>query len=276
MAQCPYCGESAGWLHKFHKPCKQQFDKAWYEIADVVYAECKREADLEPSKAMVARLVELGRLNADSRVKAIVSGWTRAVDESLEDSLFTDEEDRSLRRVVQAFGITVEQYGLYGADRRIAKTGLMRTVLDGDIPQACKEPYEGPFLLKNSEHMVWTEPNTDYYQDRTRTHFEGSSVGATVRVGKGVYLRSSSYKSVPVRRDLTSKVDTGLLGVGTENLYFGGRTKGLRIPYKKVVAFIPYSDALGVLQQAKSARRQLFLVEDGLFVYNLVINLARR
>jgi hypothetical protein len=58
------------------------------------------------------------------------------------------------------------------------------------------------------------------------------------------------------------------------NIYFSGPQKSLRLPYKKIVSFQPFSDGFGLIRDAVSAKPQIFVTGDGWFTYNVVTNLA--
>ena len=63
--------------------------------------------------------------------------------------------------------------------------------------------------------------------------------------------------------------DTGMLGLTTKHIYFAGSRKRFRVRYDRIVAFEPYSDELGIMQDAQTARPQTFRTGDGWFAYNL-------
>jgi len=54
-----------------------------------------------------------------------------------------------------------------------------------------------------------------------------------------------------------------------------GPRKSIRVPYRKIVSFEPYRDAVGIQRDAATARPQVFGVDDAWFAYNLVTNLAQ-
>lgn len=52
--------------------------------------------------------------------------------------------------------------------------------------------------------------------------------------------------------------------------------KSFRVPFKKIVSFQPFSDAVGVMRDAANAKLQTFVTGDGWFTYNLLTNLSSR
>ena len=62
--------------------------------------------------------------------------------------------------------------------------------------------------------------------------------------------------------------------VTDKNLYFAGSQKSLRIGFAKILSFERFSDGIGVMRDATTAKPQIFVTGDGWFTYNLVTNLA--
>jgi hypothetical protein len=85
---------------------------------------------------------------------------------------------------------------------------------------------------------------------------------------------SAGFKGRAIDRTERVHVDTGLVAVTTKQIYFSGAKKAFRIPYTKIVSFEPFSDGLGIMRDAASAKPQIFMTNDGWFTYNLVTNLA--
>ena len=49
-----------------------------------------------------------------------------------------------------------------------------------------------------------------------------------------------------------------MLGLTTKHIYFAGSRKRFRVRYDKIVAFEPYSDGLGIMRDAQTAKPQTF------------------
>jgi hypothetical protein len=62
--------------------------------------------------------------------------------------------------------------------------------------------------------------------------------------------------------------------VTTKHIYFSSPEKALRIAYDKIVSFLSYTDGVGVVRDAATARPQTFVTGDGWFTYNLLMNLS--
>ena len=63
--------------------------------------------------------------------------------------------------------------------------------------------------------------------------------------------------------------------VTTNHLYFVGGATSKKIPYSKIVSFEQYSNGIGLMRDAASALPQTFVLGDGWFACNLIMNLAK-
>ena len=105
--------------------------------------------------------------------------------------------------------------------------------------------------------MVWIFQGTKYYEDRTQRQYVGGSHGASVRIARGIYYRTSAFRGRAVDTTQTVLVGTGILAITTKNIYFAG-PKSFRLPHAKVVVIEPFQDGVGIHRDAASAR-----VRDG-------------
>lgn len=227
-------------------------------------------------KRQIDQLADSSLVPASKLPDALVMGWSKAVDEFLDDNLLSEEEEARLQSFSDAFGLSIEELNRRGGYARVAKSKLLRDVVAGRTLEDLRGIPGLPFNLLKTEVLVWVERDVQLLEDRTRRQYVGGSQGVSIRVMKGVYYRVGAFKASPVDTQVTVHVDTGLLGVTTKHLYFAGPKRSLRTPYNKVVSFAPYSNGIGVVRDAASAKPQSFITGDGWFIYNLVTNLAQR
>ena len=60
-------------------------------------------------------------------------------------------------------------------------------------------------------------------------------------------------------------VDTRLLGLTTQHVYFAGSHKKFRVRYDRIVSLAPYEDGFGIIWDAQAAKPQTFRIGDGWF-----------
>lgn len=110
----------------------------------------------------------------------------------------------------------------------------------------------------------------DYVQLRTRTEYVGAAAGVSFRVAKGISIRTGGFRGIPIEKGVASKYPGGVLAVTSRNLYFMAPGKSLRIPYTKIVSFTAYTDAVGIHRDGPAAKPEVFMVEDGTYLYDVI------
>ena len=155
----------------------------------------------------------------------------------------------------------------------MVKSAALRELSEGIIPE--RQNVSGhPFNLLKSEKLVWIFDGVDYIETRTRRERRGTSHGVSIRIARGLYYRPSTFRSRTHEWDEDVHADTGMLGVTTKHLYFHGAKKRFRIRLDKIVSYEPFSDGIGIMRDAMTAKPQAFVGGDGWFVYNLVTNIS--
>ena len=152
---------------------------------------------------------------------------------------------------------------------------MLRDVTHGIIPKRQRVNGAVPFNLMKSEQLVWVIQGVDYLETVVRRERRGSSQGLSIPVARGLYYRPSAFRSRPIEWEETVHADTGMLGLTTKHIYFGGSRKRFRVRYDKIFAFEPFSDGFGIMRDAQTAKPQTFRTGNGWFAYNLVTNLAQ-
>jgi hypothetical protein len=153
--------------------------------------------------------------------------------------------------------------------------GALREILEGKVPTRAKVDGNLPFNFLKTESLVWVFHDVRYIESRVSRQYVGGSRGVSVRVMKGVYYRTGTFRGRPVETTETVDLGTGLFAITTKHLYFDGSQKSFRVPYTKIVSFEPFSDGIGIQRDAASAKPQIFVTGNGWFVYNAVVNLAK-
>lgn len=276
MGDCRYCGKPAGLLRSVHKECQAKHESGKAEIISLVKAAAHDKSAISSLKTNAEKIAE-GHLIRTSEVPAIViEGYERAVAGAFEDGILTEEEDSNLDEIQKHFGFDQDDLDKNGAYTKLVKGDVLRELLNGKIPQ--KVHIEGgnlPFNLQKDEKLVWVFLDVQYYEQKTSRHYEGGSSGVSIRVVKGLYFRTSGFKAHPVDTTENVHVGTGILAVTNKHLYFAGAAKSFRIPFNKIISFVPFVDGIGIQRDATTAKPQSFITGDGWFTYNLVMNLSK-
>jgi hypothetical protein len=74
---------------------------------------------------------------------------------------------------------------------------------------------------------------------------------------------------------INAAIAEGWRGAVGTSVADGGLRKRFRVRLDRIVSFEPYSDGIGIMRDAQSAKPQMFSVGDGWFIYNPVSNIYR-
>jgi hypothetical protein len=275
MSKCELCGLDAGFLSKRHKECQAKYNAGVARITEMGRRAALEAGDLDDFQATSALIAKDSFIDEGTLRSLVIASWGKAARSALEDGILSREEEKALVAYRDHFQITQEVLDRDGSYITIVKAGIIRDILEGKIPQRAEIVGQLPFNLQKAEIVIWPFPNTAYLEQRTRTTHEGSYQGVSIRVAKGLYYRTGGFSGNPVITSQMVNVATGCLGITQKHIYFSGGSKAFRVPYTKIVAFRPYSDGIGILRDAATARLQVFITGDGWFTYNLVTNLAK-
>jgi hypothetical protein len=275
MGKCIFCSEPAGFLKKAHKECKQLHEQGRSEIVSLVSKAGLQAGGLNRLKSSIEQVARNNFIDQQSLGGLVVSGWERAVEAAFEDGVLTVQEETALSDLKQHFSLSQQALDRNGAYSKLVKGAVLRDILDGNLPERVQVNGNLPFNLQKDEKIVWLFQGVKYFEEKTRTRYVGGSQGVSIRIAKGVYYRTGSFKGEKVQTSETIHADTGLFGVTNKHVYFAGPSKRFRIAYNKIVSFEPFSDGIGVQRDALTAKPQSFATGDGWFTYNLIINLAQ-
>jgi hypothetical protein len=206
---------------------------------------------------------------------AIKRGLERAVDALLDRGLVSEEQENRLALLAGKLGFTQAELNDNPSFHRLVKNPVLRDISEGKIPKRYNLQGGTLFNLQKNEVLIWAFSGVKYCEDKIHRSYVGGSDGISVRVAKGVYYHTSAFRGHQIQTHGVEQIESGALGVTTKGLYLVGPVKSFRIPFAKIVNFVPYSDGFGIFRDAANARQQVFVTGDGWFSYNLVTNLSQ-
>jgi hypothetical protein len=275
MGKCEFCGEEAGVLRKRHRECQDKHEEGTKRIVAIAQDAITSRRDLTPVEESLLAISRACFVGPTSLRELLVQAWEKAVSEALEDNILSRDEEHALVTFAKRFSLEHKDLDGHGALTRLAKSEVLRSIVEGNVRSRADIVGFIPFNLQKGEKLIWVFQNVKYYAQKTKRTYVGASQGLSIRVMKGVYYRVGSFKGRPVDVQETVHVDTGAFGVTDRHIYFAGRTKAFRIRHDNVVSLTPYSDGIGIQRDAPTATLQSFVTGDGWFTYNLLANLSR-
>lgn len=269
MGDCRFCGHPAGMFRSQHKDCEERHTQAITSIRHQIAQAIVRGDDGQRAVEAVKPLGREGFVRGAAFTAEVIAGWEAALERFLDDGILTEDEERCILGFAQSAGL-LDQVQPTQAYERIVKVAVLRDLQNGVVPNRVSLNGPLPINLQRGESIIWAFPGTEYLEERERREFVGRSQGVSVRVMKGVYYRVGSFKGRPVTRQERVSLGKGTLFVTNKHLTFAGDGKSVRIPYAKIVSFEQFSDGIGIMRDAATAKPQIFRTGDGWFASNLV------
>ena len=240
-------------------------------IADKIQAETKREIrhgrEIEYSRNLDAFVKgEIGAEDMESIIHQTENdlSFTKMgeleslaaatlAEEVLADGVLTDDE---FRRVEQFLSLVSSGDKLKSKPkiRQVFQLRIIELIRQDRWPEIIAESQSllaephGVVFLKD-EFPVWKYSNVSLLKERHKRTYVGGSAGVSVRVCRGVYVRSNSFKGNPVDESWMETKDTGSLLVTNRSIYFISGLESIRIPWKKVVSVSCYSNNTAMIHK---------------------------
>jgi len=287
MANCIYCGEDAGLFFKWHKSCREKekialaqkaekLKNAEKQILSLYEEAIINNKDYDVLYIKISNLANENDISLNCMRELLIKAWENMVNKAIEEKgvITAKEENNLFNFAFTKFNLTSEELNRNNVFRRGTMAIIIREISEGRIPDRFMVDNLGVNLL-STESLVYAF-HTNYYEDKTRTTYEGRTQGFSMRIVNGLWCRVGDYKGHPVQITERVRVDEGNFIITTKHLYFNGKTKSFRVPYSKIVAFYPYSDGIGICQDKANAKLQIFETPETWFVYNAVTLLSKK
>lgn len=273
MGRCTYCGKAAGLFKNTHKECKFANEAGRAAIPPLVSRAIYEGTDLSSLEQNVNVIASDSYITELELAQFYSLGFDSSIDLFLEDGLISADDEAKIMRFKNYFS----NLELTGRDsfQKLTKALVLRDLLENKLPARINISGNVPFLLQKGETIIWIFQDVECFEQRIKTVYEGRSQGVSIRIAKGIYYRTGSFRGNPVQIEHAVSLGGGILAFTNMNLYFSSTSKTFRIPYKKLISVTPYSDGLGLQKDGATAKPQIFKPLDGWFAYNLVSNLIR-
>jgi len=276
MGKCRYCGESAGFLRNKHKACEQKYIKGKSGIYNLVLQAITTSADFSDVNPQAERVASETFVGSEEAQDLYLTAFENAVEQFLDDGILSKAEEHKVASFQDAFGFSQQELDRNGAFNRVINASIIRDITEGNLPE---NPIhvEGalPFNLLKSESLIWLFQDVEFMEQTTRREFQGGHQGVSIRVAKGLYYRTGSFKGRPVHVQEMKYIDTGLMGITNKHVYFSSASKNFRVRLNRIMKTEPYEDGIGLQKDTANAKPQVYKGLDGWFVYNLIQNLMQ-
>lgn len=268
MPLCRYCGKpTKSILSLAHPECVETFKKGERQARDLL-AKAFESFDLE--KLSIAQQVAQQALVGEKGFSHLISQFLpKAIERALEDHLLTDDEATFLHKANQL--LTKEDARkISSALDQLNKATILLYLNRGNIPTVSIQG-SLPFLLQKEERPIWVEENIGLYEYKSEKEYLSSGTGVSVRIAKGVYIRSSQYRTRQViTKERLHLVDKGILLITDKHFYFGGTKKIRRFSLHKIIGLRLYKDAVELHLDGTKPQVWIVTTNDPKFLANLI------
>jgi hypothetical protein len=270
MGTCSFCGKNAGLFRREHSECRQRHDDAIARTPALFTRVLGDQVEPEVFRGLIRDLAASAHISEDEFHTLARRGFAEMTDAALDEGVLTQANESRIKHLASAFGVRADEFA-DDAGQRLIMAAILRDLAAGKFVERVKLDGVLPINFEKGERIVWLFQGVRYYTTHTETEYVGSSVGVSVRLMKGVSVRSGSYRGHSIKTDSLSLESVGKLAIGTSNVYFMSEKalktqKAFKVPLKKIIGITAHADAVTILHDGASARPMIFTVDNPIFM----------
>lgn len=232
------------------------------------FAESIDMPKVEKRLGVVERLLPL---SSSQREEIGMKVLDKAANKYLANGLLSDQEQRDIEDFAHALALPINNLTTTyqgSALEKIAQCSILKQIQRGQLPPSM--PISAPIMLNAGETVIWAYQNIKLFQEKIGREWVGRNRGFSFRVMKGVYYRTGGSRGHAVEHCTMKQEGVGSLIFTNKNLIFYSQTKSVKVPYKKILSVVPYSDGLEIQRDGANSKRLTFQGFDSWFVVNLL------
>ena len=221
-------------------------------------------------KSLTDRIITEYQLSTWQVEQAHVDVLDKAANNYLKDGMITDTEQHMIDEYARCFSIPINQLSSKYKNTQIEKieqASIIKNIQHGVAPST---PLAVPVLIAKNEVPLWIYNDVTFFQEKIEKEFVGRHGGFSFKVIKGVYYRTGQSKGKPIEHSYMDRVGIGQLIITNQNIIFYSQTKSVKIPLKKIIGLVPYTDGIEVQKDGTNSKRMVFQGFDCWFVMNLI------
>ena len=221
-------------------------------------------------KTLTDRIIAEYQLSTWQVEQAHVDVLDKAANNYLKDGMITDTEQHMIDEYARCFSIPINQLSSKYKNTQIEKieqASIIKNIQHGVAPST---PLAVPVLIAKNEVPLWIYNDVTFFQEKIEKEFVGRHGGFSFKVIKGVYYRTGQSKGKPIEHSYMDRVGIGQLIITNQNIIFYSQTKSVKIPLKKIIGLVPYTDGIEVQKDGTNSKRMVFQGFDCWFVMNLI------
>lgn len=276
MGDCVLCGKPAGWFRHEHAECRHRHDE--YETKIITFFKEALDQQIDPDRfrQLTWDIAQSGYIHDQEYWSVVFQGFAEMIEAALDSDGLTEAEEGRIEGMLSAFDIKLDALTFDDAGKKYAKASMLRQMREGHLPVSTPTVTGfNPLSLDPDEKVIWVFPHSSFMTPRTKTQYVGGSSGVSFRIMRGVYFRTSAFKSTPIKTEYLSTEGIGDFVISSKNVFFYSAGKTMRLPFRKIIAIEPYSDGFSLSRDGVNAKPMIFTVDDPWFAVNAISSLRQ-
>lgn len=274
MGECKYCHKNTGWFNTKHLECEQKFNHGIKEIRNILKNSFDLKEDFFTRKEQIDKIIKESYIDHDTLVSVYRELLDDAVTNFLNDDVIDKKEEYCIARFIQFTGMPQNILNTTHALDKIIQSRIIQEILHGNVPKpAITIAGDFPFMLSKKETLIWVFRNVTLYEQKIKREYVGRSRGINVRIAKGVYYRTGSFKGTPVETSYMQRISTGIVCLTDSHLYYSSIVKSVKIPYEKILSVESSSNGIGIQKEGTNSKLIFLEGVSSWFCYNVISNL---
>jgi len=275
LAICSYCKKPAGFFQSKHRDCEELHYAKINILRSTVDTGIWSNIDLSLLQRAISELTVPSSLSQTDIRNVLIRAWIDYVETKIDKDGIDAATEARLIEFQNAFSLTQDELDQTQTYEKLIKALVLRDLANGKWSTRVKIEGRAQLNLETDEQIVWMFQDTPLWEDKTHREYVGGSIGLSARVGKGVYVHTGPFRGQPVENTNRIISDTGIAAFTNKNIYFVGEKKSFRIPYRKIIAYVPFTDGIGLMRDTANSKIQILMTGDGWFSYNLAMALSQ-
>jgi hypothetical protein len=256
-----------GLLRGEHKECRTAHDDAVAHIPEF-FVQTLHSA-IEP-KLFISVLTDEAKHSyigeKELRQLAIV-GVKAMIEEASADGVIAEGEQTRIREIRDAFGI--DGNDIDGeAGKRFQKASVLSGLDRGELPKV-NVLGRMPLSLAKGEAIIWVFNGVDGVTTEMHSKFVGTSSGVSVRLTKGLSVRSGRMQGHSVKAKNLAGMGNGDLVITNRSVYFLTDVKVIKLSRNVIVAANAAREGIAILRNG-DLPPMIFNVDDPPFAADLI------
>lgn len=225
--------------------------------------------DINTARAAINQVTSALPISNDALQEAYLYMLDKAATNYLKDGLLSPQEEQRVSTYTSTFNIPTNNLPANYQGGNIAK--MSQASILSNLQRGVLPPQNTfvPIMLGKGETILWQYSDVKLFEEKVQREYHSNRGGLSVRICKGVYYRPSTGRMKPVEHSYMNLEGTGELYITNKHLIFNSPTKGVKIPYSKIIGVTPYSDGLEVNRDGNT-KRLILQGFDSWFVMNVL------